>query len=156
MYQYFDETEFLTAIEDGNLSRAKQCVADSIRSNPGFDPEKGSDHSEAWRAYHVIENNCKNEISTYQLREDEIKITESNLDQCTEDMFIKKCFFFEKNFCMERFDELKLIGQHLVKQGTFTLPQEQTRPQRARLPLLLILGGVLIVLAVLAVTLLRQ
>lgn len=156
MYQFFDEAEFLTAIDNGDLSRAKQCVTVSIRANPGFTPEKGSDHCEAWRAFHVIKEKCGNAISTYQPWENEDRITNDNLNQCTTKMFSDKCFFFEKNFCMERFDELKLIGQHLVKQGTFTLPQEQTRPQRARLPLLLILGGVLIVLAVLAVTLLRQ
>lgn len=153
MYTTINDAEFSQALRDRNAIAVKEFVKEAIKNNPSFKPDN-TGYCEAYRAILRIKEEFPELIESYRHMADEC--SEGEATYLTYDNFIDKCFYFGENFCPERYNELKKLGKHLDETGNFTLPQEQTRPQRARLPLLLILGGVLIVLAVLAVTLLRQ
>lgn len=126
MYKSFDESKFRQALAEKNHLYVKTCVTSAIKNNPNFTFVKGGTKSEAGLAFDEIEASFPEAIMPYKLFDGEVLITSSNVETSTEELFYSKCFRLERNFCRKRYNELVQIGQYLVKQRTFPMPQEQT------------------------------
>lgn len=133
MYKYdaksIDMGTFENDIREGNDYAIRIAVTFAIKRNPGFRYKQDKKCSEATMAFELAVLQRPQLLQPYQLQEGEIVFNrEENADIWTEEMFKKKLSIFEnKNFCRERFNELRKIGQYLVETGNFPQAQEQLK-----------------------------
>lgn len=123
MYKSFDEQKFNKAITDKNYSYIKICIINAIRNNPNFKPNV--EHKcEAQMAFSQVCQVCPDILEHYQLQEGETEFNEKDRAKWDKEYFIRQTFLLKKNFCKERYENIKKIGQAITE--NFPNPQGQT------------------------------
>lgn len=125
MYTSFDETKFKQAILEKDERYVKTCVINAIKNNPGFQKRNNAAYCEAWEAFEQLRREFPEVLTKYRLQPDEPVFDENDTSAWDKELFFDKCFWFDKNFCPERYNELFQIGRYLVKKQVFQQPQEQ-------------------------------
>ena len=126
MNRTFSLEDFDAAIAAKDYIKIKNYIINSIRNNPRFCYNKNEKRSEATEAFTKLVK-MKAELpglfSPYKLQEGETEFDENNKDSWTQEYFIRQTFLLGENFCIERFNNVKKIGQYLAK-ANFNDPQE--------------------------------
>lgn len=129
-FRSFDEKAFQEAIRNKldrkNLIRLKVSVISAIKADPTFSS------GEIERALRWLRSDCK-EVFDEKKEEIENEVELSNQDAWDEDYFLWKTIYLERNFCEERIDELRKIGQKVygkkLPRSTEPMRQNSNQPK---------------------------
>lgn len=126
MAKTFEQADFEAAINAKDYIKLKNYVINSIRNNPRFTYGKSEECSEAKAAFKRLES-LKDELpglfSQYEVQAGEVEFNEAEKESWTQEYFIRQTFLLGENFCLERFNNIRKIGQYITK-GNFNDPQE--------------------------------
>lgn len=118
-FHSFDDTEFKEALEKKNGLWLKVAVINAIKNDPSFST------GEADRAIWYIENSYGELFEPYKKIEGEDESIQNQSDKWNFEYFSGCAYYLELNFCKERIEILRKVGQKISGR----VPTQSAAPQ---------------------------
>lgn len=119
-FHSFDDTEFKEALEKKNGLWLKVAVINAIKNDPSFST------GEADRAIWYIENSYGELFEPYKKIEGEDESIQNQSDKWNFEYFSGCAYYLELNFCKERIEILRKVGQKISGRA----PTQSDVPQK--------------------------